>query len=57
VWKLQPTDKGTEVFLEHSGFAKEENLNFYNGLYHGWIEKFHKIADLLNAAQHGTTNA
>lgn len=57
VWKLQPTDKGTEIFLEHSGFAKKENLNFYNGLNQGWLEKFDKIANLLNAAQHGHTNA
>lgn len=56
VWKLQPTDKGTELFLDHSGFAKKENLNFYNGLNKGWIEKFHKIADLLKAVKHGTTN-
>jgi uncharacterized protein YndB with AHSA1/START domain len=55
VWKLQPTDKGTDLFLEHSGFAKKENLNFYNGLTDGWLEKFHKIVELLNAAQHGTT--
>jgi uncharacterized protein YndB with AHSA1/START domain len=57
VWKLQPTDKGTELFLEHSGFAKKENLNFYDGLMHGWVEKLHKIAKLLNAVQHGHTNA
>jgi uncharacterized protein YndB with AHSA1/START domain len=57
VWKLHPTNKGTELHLEHSGFAKEENLDFYNGLMHGWQEKFQKIADLLNTAQHGTINA
>jgi uncharacterized protein YndB with AHSA1/START domain len=56
-WKLESKDKGTEVFLDHSGFAKKENLNFYNGFAHGWIEKFDKIAKLLNAAQHGNTNA
>jgi uncharacterized protein YndB with AHSA1/START domain len=50
VWKLKPTDKGTELFLEHSGFAKEEDLNFYNGLTEGWLKNIHKIADLLNAA-------
>ena len=55
IWKLEPKDKGTELFLEHSGFAKKENLNFYNGLLHGWLEKFGNIAKLLNAAQHGTT--
>ena len=57
VWKLQATDKGTELFLEHSGFAKEENLDFYNGLMHGWLEKFPKIAELLKAASHDNANA
>ena len=57
IWKLEPTDKGTELFLEHSGFAKKENLDFYNGLTHGWLEKFHKIAELLDTAQHGDTDA
>lgn len=51
VWKLEPTDKGTELYLEHSGFAKEDNLNFYNGLAHGWVEKLQNIDKLLNAAQ------
>lgn len=54
VWTLQPADKGTEVFLEHSGFAKKENLNFYNGLNHGWLEKLQKIGQLLNTTAHGT---
>lgn len=57
VWRLEPTDKGTEVFLDHSGFEREENLDLYNGLYHGWLEKFKKIDDLLKAAKHGTTQA
>jgi uncharacterized protein YndB with AHSA1/START domain len=48
-WRLEPTEKGTELFLEHSGFEKEENLSFYNGLYQGWLEKFSKIEELLNA--------
>ena len=57
VWKLEPTEKGTEVFLEHSGFAKKENLDFYKGLSHGWVEKLQNIDKLLNALQHGHTNA
>ena len=57
VWRLQPTDKGTELFLEHSGFSKEENLDFYNGLMHGWLEKFQKIAELLKAASHDNATA
>lgn len=57
VWRLQPTGKGTDLFLEHTGFAKKENLSFYKGLNDGWVEKLHKIADILNASQHGTINA
>lgn len=49
VWTLEPTDNGTELFLEHSGFTKEENLNFYNGLNHGWPEKLQKIVNLLHS--------
>ena len=48
-WKLQPKEKGTEVFLDHSGFAKKENLNFYNGLMQGWLEKYDNIVKMLNA--------
>jgi uncharacterized protein YndB with AHSA1/START domain len=57
VWTLQPTDKGTELFLDHSGFDKEENVNFYEGLNHGWVEKLQNIAKLLNVATHGRINA
>ena len=54
MWKLQPTEKGTDLFLEHNGFEKEENLNFFNGMSHGWQENLLKIDILLNAAQHST---
>ena len=57
VWTLQTTEKGTTLFLEHSGFAKIENLNFYNGLTDGWLKNIQKIADRLNVAQHGHTKA
>jgi uncharacterized protein YndB with AHSA1/START domain len=57
IWKLEAKEKGTEVFLEHSGFEKIENLNLYNGLTDGWLQNLNKIAKLLNTAQHGTTNA
>ena len=56
-WKLEPSDKGTTLFLEHSGFAQEENLAFYNGLTDGWLKNMQKISDRLNAAQHGNTKA
>ena len=57
VWTLQPTDKGTKLILERSGFAKAENLNFFNGLTHGWLEKLDNIAKLINVPQHGNSNA
>ncbi|NIJ52470.1 SRPBCC family protein [Dyadobacter arcticus] len=57
VWQLLPTDKGTDLLLEHSGFEKEENLSLYNGLNHGWVEKFQKIDNLLKESAHVNTNA
>lgn len=56
VWKLEPKDKGTELFLEHSGFSKTEYLSMFNALTDGWLQNLHKIAKHINAAQHGTTN-
>jgi uncharacterized protein YndB with AHSA1/START domain len=55
-WKLKATEIGTQLFLEHSGFAKKENEAFYNGLNHGWVEKFSKIEKLLKEKTHGYTN-
>jgi uncharacterized protein YndB with AHSA1/START domain len=54
-WTLEPTEKGTDLLLEHSGFAKKENLAIYNGLLLGWVEKLEKIAKLLNAGKDGDT--
>ncbi|MES1160792.1 MAG: SRPBCC domain-containing protein, partial [Bacteroidota bacterium] len=56
-WKLEPKEGGTELFLEHSGFSKKEDLSMYNALYDGWLKNMQKIAELLNTTQHGTTNA
>jgi len=56
VWRLEPTAEGTELFLEHSGFEKEENLAFYNGFMQGWVEKLQNIDKLLKAAQHANAN-
>jgi uncharacterized protein YndB with AHSA1/START domain len=55
-WQLEPTKNGTLVLLTHSGFAKKENLDFYNGLLHGWEEKLQNIDKLLNPELHGHTN-
>jgi len=56
VWRLEPTAEGTELFLEHSGFEKEENLAFYKGFLQGWVEKLQNIDKLLKTAQHANTN-
>jgi uncharacterized protein YndB with AHSA1/START domain len=48
-WKLQSTEKGTELFMEHSGFTKSEHLALYNALTDGWLKNIHKIAARLNA--------
>jgi uncharacterized protein YndB with AHSA1/START domain len=55
-WTLQPTDKGTELSLEHSGFTEAVNLDLYNGLTGGWLQNIKKVAELLNAAPHAHTN-
>ena len=57
VWKLEAKDNGTELSLEHSGFGKKENLDMYNGLLNGWLEKFQKIAQHLKNSEHAGTNA
>ena len=57
IWTLRSTEKGTDVTLVHRGFAQKENLDMYNALLRGWVEKLEKINNLLNAAAHGHTNA
>jgi uncharacterized protein YndB with AHSA1/START domain len=54
-WKLEPTANGTDLFLEHSGFTKTENLDFYQSLYHGWLEKLQKIDHIFKSADHVAT--
>jgi uncharacterized protein YndB with AHSA1/START domain len=56
IWRLEPTDKGTALFLEHRGFEKAENLSFFNGMNKGWAEKLENIDKLLKAAQQDHTN-
>jgi uncharacterized protein YndB with AHSA1/START domain len=56
VWTLVASDKGTELFLEHSGFG-DQNVDIYTGMMNGWAKNMQKILNLLNAAQDATTNA
>jgi uncharacterized protein YndB with AHSA1/START domain len=55
-WRLEPTENGTDLHLEHTGFAKKENLEMYNRLLLGWVEKLEKISNLLDAEKYGNTN-
>jgi len=57
VWELKPIDKGTELFLDHSGFEKEENIPFYIGMTDGWLKNLQKISDRLNATENAHPKA
>jgi uncharacterized protein YndB with AHSA1/START domain len=57
VWKLKSDKKGTELFLEHSGFGKGEHLNFFPGMTDGWVKNVQKILNHITTAPHGTTKA
>jgi uncharacterized protein YndB with AHSA1/START domain len=56
IWTLTAKDNGTELFLEHSGFKVLENLAIFNSMNEGWLKNIKKIAELLNAVKHGSTN-
>lgn len=56
-WNLEPKEDGTQILLEHRGFEKQENLDFYHGLLQGWVEKLQNIDKLLNSIAYGNTNA
>lgn len=57
IWKLVPTDQGTNLFLEHNGFGKAEHANFFPGMTDGWIKNVQKIMNQLNKTQHDSTKA
>jgi uncharacterized protein YndB with AHSA1/START domain len=46
-WTLKSTDKGTELFLEHTGL-KETAIAMYTALNGGWLKNIHKIEELIN---------
>lgn len=53
-WTLEAKAHGTQLLLEHRGFDKAANLDFYHGLMHGWVEKLQNIERLVNPASQGT---
>ena len=56
-WQLVSTAEGTELYLEHSGFGKEENPDYYPMMTEGWAKNVHKITTLLKDIQHVTGKA
>jgi uncharacterized protein YndB with AHSA1/START domain len=54
-WTLVAKEKGTELFLEHSGLM--ENISIYTAMNEGWFKNIQKINELINAAKHGATKA
>jgi uncharacterized protein YndB with AHSA1/START domain len=56
-WTLESDDKGTTLYLTHSGFSETKNFDFYTGMTEGWLKNLNKIAERLNAVKHDTNNA
>jgi len=56
-WELQPTDKGTELLLDHGNFTILKNASIFDAMNKGWLDNMHKILNRLNETNHGTTNA
>jgi uncharacterized protein YndB with AHSA1/START domain len=56
VWTLHPKDKGTELFLVHSGFSEIENFAIYTAMNDGWLKNINKIAERINAAKDDPSN-
>ena len=56
-WELQPKENGTDLLLYHADFEIMQNIGLFNAMNEGWLSNMHKIANHLNAASHGTTNA
>lgn len=53
-WELQPTDKGTELLLDHSDFAILKYIGIFDAMNVGWLQNMNKILNRLNETAHGT---
>jgi len=52
-WTLNPTEKGTELLLEHTGFRGMKNLMAYLSMNMGWGTKIKaRLSQLLNNYEH-----
>src|SRR5580692_9476006 len=52
-WTLIAKDNGTELLLDHSGMM--ENADIYSAMNIGWQQNMNKIAERINAEEHGST--
>jgi uncharacterized protein YndB with AHSA1/START domain len=51
MWTLNPKDNGTELLLEHSGFATDDAmLQIFTVMDAGWRQNIQKITGLLKTA-------
>lgn len=55
-WELRPTDKGTELILEHGDFALLKHISIFDAMNAGWLQNMNKILNRLNETSHGATN-
>ena len=53
VWKLQPKEKGTELFLDHTGFRELDSFDMFTAMKNGWLQNILKIEKLIDAAKSG----
>ena len=57
-WTLNSKEGGTQLLLEHSGFKETEDVSIntlFTMMDAGWLKNINKIAELINAAEHGAT--
>jgi len=48
IWTLSPKENGTELLLEHNGFATDEAmLQIFKVMDAGWLQNITKIAELI----------
>jgi uncharacterized protein YndB with AHSA1/START domain len=51
LWTLTPTEGGTQLRMEQSGFAPDQKAN-YNGAKYGWNNFLNKLEAMLNGPEH-----
>jgi len=50
-WTLNAKDNGTELIIEHNGFASDESmLQIFSVMDAGWLQNIKKIAELIKTA-------